>query len=140
MRSKNGDKRTIPLNKAALGVLALKSKGRHIKSDYVFATKVGIRLEKLNLARVFYQAMDRAVVADFRFHDLRHTFATRLAQAGVDIYTIAKLLGHKDIRMTQRYAHHSTESLGGSVDVLEKFSTMKAQSGEIKEKGLWKTP
>ncbi len=134
MRSKNGDRRTIPLNEAALGVLALKSKVRHIKSDYVFASKVGTRLEKRNLARAFYQAMDRAVVEDFRFHDLRHTFATRLAQAGVDIYTIAKLLGHKDIRMTQRYAHHSTESLRGGVDVLEEFSTILAQSGKNQEK------
>jgi integrase len=45
-------------------------------------------------------------IEKLRFHDLRYTFATRLAQAGVDFYKIAKLLGHKDIRMTQRYSQH----------------------------------
>jgi integrase len=68
----------------------------------------------------FYIVMERAKIEDFRFHDLRHTFATRLAQAGVDIYKIAKLLGHKDIRMTQRYAHHYPESLRDGVEVLDR--------------------
>lgn len=52
-------------------------------------------------------------------HTFRHTFATRLAQRGVDIYKIAKLLGYKDIRMTQRYAHHCPESLRDGIQVLE---------------------
>jgi integrase len=65
---------------------------------------------------------------------LRHTFATRLAQSGVDIYTIAKLLGHKDLRMTQRYAHHSTESLRRGVDALQGGITIPSQSGARNEK------
>ena len=52
-------------------------------------------------------------------HDLRRTFATRLAQAGVDLYKISKLLGHKDIKMTQRYAHHCPGSLRDGVEILE---------------------
>ncbi len=63
--------------------------------------------------------MRKAGVKDFRFHDLRHTFATRLAQAGVDLYKISKLLGHKDIKMTQRYAHHCPDSLRDGVEILE---------------------
>ena len=47
------------------------------------------------------------------------TFGTRLAQAGVDLYKISKLLGHKDIRMTQRYAHHCLDSLREGVEILE---------------------
>ena len=61
--------------------------------------------------RAFYHARDRAEIDDFTFHDLRHTFATRFAQAGVDLYKISKLLGHKDIKMTQRYSHHCPDSL-----------------------------
>ncbi|HNG51824.1 MAG TPA: tyrosine-type recombinase/integrase, partial [Nitrospira sp.] len=53
------------------------------------------------------------------FHDLRHTFATRLAQAGVDLYKVQRLLGHKTAAMTQRYAHHSPESLREGVLILE---------------------
>ncbi len=49
----------------------------------------------------------------------KHTFATRLAQRGVDLYKIANLLGHKDIRMTQRYSHHCPESLRDGVQILE---------------------
>jgi len=64
--------------------------------------------------------MEKANIENFRFHDLRHTFATRLSQLGVDLYKVAKLLGHKDIRVTQRYAHHDAESLRDGVEVLEK--------------------
>jgi len=63
--------------------------------------------------------MKKAEITDFRFHDLRHTFATRLAQAGVDLYKISKLLGHKNIRTTQRYAHHCPDSLRDGVEILE---------------------
>jgi integrase len=62
---------------------------------------------------------EKAGIIDFTFHDLRHTFATRLAQAGVDLYAISKLLGHSDIGTTQRYAHHCPESLRHSVEILE---------------------
>ncbi|MHC4322256.1 MAG: tyrosine-type recombinase/integrase [Planctomycetota bacterium] len=59
-----------------------------------------------NRPRAFRRTAKNAGIEDFRFHDLRHTFATRSAQAGVDLYKISKLLGHKDIKMTQRYSHH----------------------------------
>ncbi len=118
MLSKNGERRTIPLNEVAFKVLKAKSKVRFLKSDHVFTSRIGTRLEKRNLARAFYKAMNKAGVENFRFHDLRHTFATRLVQAGVELYTVAKLLGHKDVRTTQRYAHHTTESLRGVVNVL----------------------
>ncbi len=80
------------------------------------------------MRRAFYEALKRAEIDDFRFHDLRHTFATRLAQAGVDLYKIAKLLGHKDIKMTQRYSHHYPESLRDGVAVLDRISPILAQS------------
>ena len=60
--------------------------------------------------------------SNFRFHDLRHSFATRLAQNGVDLFTIQKLLGHKSYAMTERYAHHYTESLRRGIDVLDNYT------------------
>ena len=56
---------------------------------------------------------------DFHFHDLRHTCATRMVQAGVDLYKVQRLLGHKSPIMTQRYAHHYPESLRDGVEALD---------------------
>ncbi len=137
MRSKNGEKRTIPLNQRAFELLKAKAKVRDIRSKYVFASEAGTKIDSGNLRRGFYNALERAEITDFRFHDLRHTFATRLAQAGVDLYKIAKLLGHKDIKMTQRYSHHYPESLRDGVEVLDRISTILVQSNE---KGLQLSP
>jgi site-specific recombinase XerD len=60
----------------------------------------------------------KANIENFRFHDLRHDFCSRLVQRGVDLYTVAALAGHKDIKMTARYAHLSPEKLRSAVAVL----------------------
>ena len=54
-----------------------------------------------------------------RFHDLRHTFATRLVQGGVGIYEVQKLGRWKSITMVQRYAHHYSESLRSAIEVMD---------------------
>ena len=84
----------------------------------MFTTPLGNELKVRFLAREFCEARDGAGIPDFRFHDLRHTFATRLVQRGVDLYKVQRLLGHKTQHMTQRYAHHSPESLREGVNVL----------------------
>ena len=115
-----GDKtRTIPLNKIAFDILKDRSKTRHINSDLVFPSSEGTKIQRQRLLIAFKKAVKKAGIVDFTFHDLRHTFATRLAQAGVDLYAISKLLGHSDIGTTQRYAHHCPESLRHSVEILE---------------------
>lgn len=116
-------------------MLRAKGRVRSLSTNLVFLSKAGTGLDARNLLRGFYKARKEARLKDFRFHDLRHTFATRLVQAGVDIYKVQKLMRHKSPIMTQRYAHHFSESLRDGVQVLDRAGTNLAQSGEIKEKG-----
>ena len=97
-----------------------KSKVINLKNDFVFLSSVGTKIFASNLRGPFNIAVEKACIQNFHFHDLRHTFATRLAHKGVDIYKISKLLGHRDIKTTQRYAHHCPESLRDGIQVLEK--------------------
>ncbi len=66
----------------------------------------------------------------FRFHDLRHCYCSSLRQRGVDLHTIATLAGHRDLRMTKRYAHLSVDSLRDAVAKLEdtKWTQQKEQT------------
>ncbi len=92
-------------------------------------------MDARDLLRVFYPAMRKADVKRFQFHDLRHTFATRLVQAGCDIYTVQKLGRWKTISMVMRYAHHHPESLGAGIEILDRIpdgvSTVLAQSANF---------
>ena len=118
MKSKNGMRRTLPLNSVVYELLAAKQAKTGATEGRVFTTPLGNELKVRFLVREFCKARDRARIPDFRFHDLRHTFATRLVQRGVDLYKVQRLLGHKTQHMTQRYAHHSPESLRDGVNVL----------------------
>jgi site-specific recombinase XerD len=59
-----------------------------------------------------------AGIKNFRFHDLRHDFCSKLVQKGADLYSVAGLAGHKDIKTTQRYAHLSPEKLRSTIQKL----------------------
>ena len=73
-----------------------------------------------DIRTAFKNACDRAGIKNLRFHDLRHTFATRLVLAGVDLATVSKLLGHSSIQMTMRYAHPTPEALKSAVSKLNR--------------------
>jgi len=93
-----------------------------------------------SLRAAYSRTLEKAGITDFHFHDLRHTFATRLVQAGVDLYTVQKLGRWKSISMVERYAHHCPESLRPGVEVLDKFITNLAQSPQEPQKRVTEKP
>lgn len=134
LEQKNKGKDTLPLNENAMEVLNARSKVKSIKGYFVFYNKKGNTIVSSNLGRSFRSVVKKAGIAKFRFHDLRHTFATRLAQRGVDIYKIQRLGRWKSIQMVIRYAHHYAESLRDGIEKLDKipneFITILSQSHE----------
>lgn len=85
---------------------------------------------QVDLPRLWEEYVKRAGIEDFHWHDLRHTFASRLVMSGVDLFTVSKLLGHSDVKMTKRYAHLSPDFLKGAVDVLvRKKGQIEGQTG-----------
>ena len=100
--AKGGRDRHIHLNAVALSLL--KELPRSLNREaYVFGT--GTCQLPATFERHWRQALSQAELKDFHFHDLRHTYASRLVMAGVDLAVLRELLGHSDFTMTLRYAH-----------------------------------
>jgi integrase len=137
---KNQENLIIPIPEPALEVLKEIIKGSSLNTSFVFCDKDDKPHYKVKVERAFKKALNAAGIDDFRFHDLRHCFASWNRQAGVDIDTLADLLGHKDTRMTRRYAHigpvHLFNAIGRLEESYRAFSPNLAQSsleGQPKE-------
>ncbi len=141
--TKNGESRTVPINdelKKSL-ILVIRNRGKariedpyeppkngepeetvqeiinRLPSPYVFINvETGTRYQ--DIKRSFTTACKKAGITEFHFHDLRHTFASHLVMAGVDITTVSRLLGHKSLTMTLRYSHLAPGHLKKAVDCL----------------------
>jgi integrase len=101
-RSKHGGVRHIELNDAAIAAL-LQAHAQGNGNKYVFLNCYG---QKLSKPREWFEAsVKKAGIPRFTWHCLRHTFASRLVMADVDLRTVQELMGHKTIQMTCRYAH-----------------------------------
>ena len=104
--------KVIPMTDTLYQMLQRLSRVPHI-SGLIFPYKMTA------VKDAFERAVRKSGIKDFRFHDLRHTFSTRLVQEGVDLYRVSKMLGHRTLKMTERYAHHSPESLSFCIKALE---------------------
>jgi integrase len=115
--AKSGRTRHLPLNVDAVQVLRDWRAGRTVDqraaTSVVFAGEDGEPMFSLKTS--WLKVARAAKLTDVRFHDLRHTFASKLVQAGVDLNTVRALLGHADLKMTLRYAHLAPENLSAAV-------------------------
>jgi integrase len=114
--AKSGQTRHLPLNSEAVGLLELWRAACADSRSFVFTGESGGPLK--DVKKAWTALVKRALIASFRFHDLRHTFASKLVMAGVDLNTVRELLGHSDIAMTLRYAHLAPEHEAAAVEKL----------------------
>ena len=113
--AKSRKARHIPLNAEAIDVLT-RWKAQGSGEGLVFPAPGGGRMAHINTS--WEGLVDDAKLVDFRFHDLRHDFASKLVMAGVDLNTVRELLGHADLKMTLRYAHLAPDRLAAAVEKL----------------------
>jgi len=121
--------RHIPLNREALGVLLNWKAQCDDGQKLVFVNSEGKAFDRVNYS--WRRLLKAAEVADFRWHDMRHHFASRLAMCGVDLNTIRELLGHSDYTMTLRYAHLAPEFKLKAVEVLDIPRTLSASENRV---------
>jgi integrase len=115
--AKSGDARRVPLNTEALTTLQSWQKQTRGAGDaLVFPGRSGARLD--NITKGWVTVRKLAKLSDFRYHDLRHTFASKLVQKGIDLNTVRALMGHADLKMTLRYSHLDPTNLAAAVAVL----------------------
>ena len=114
--TKNGERREIPINETLRATL--QNLTRRLDVPHVFFDpNTGQPYQSVK--KSFQSACRRAKIQDFHFHDLRHTFASHLVMAGVDLTTVKELLGHKSLTMTLRYAHLAPAHKIKAVDILD---------------------
>ena len=140
-KTKTNESRQIPINDALEKLFADMRKEQGPGANHVFTFAKGehklvgespVRGRKglapvpdriSSVRTAFASALRRAGIEDFRFHDLRHTFASHLVMRGVSIKAVQELLGHKNIQMTMRYAHLSQEHKKEAVNALNGLTT-----------------
>ncbi|WP_323154860.1 site-specific integrase [Pseudomonas alvandae] len=113
--SKTLETRHIPMNKEALATLKA-WKRQSTGTGYIFPGQDGGRLDDVKTA--WLNLLERAEIEGFRWHDMRHDFASRLVMAGVPLNTVRDLLGHADIKMTLRYAHLAPGTKAAAVELI----------------------
>lgn len=108
--TKNGDRRLIPVHPKAVRLL------KHLP----------IQAPRITLQRAFQRARVRAKLPHIHLHDLRHSAASEMVNAGVDLYTVGAVLGHRDPRSTKRYAHLRQQTLADAIGTIGRKPPHKA--------------
>jgi len=117
--SKSGESRVIPMNETLVNLLCSLRKGADVSPVFSSVHRTA-----------FENALEEAKIDDASFHTLRHTFASHLAMEGVDLFTLSKLLGHSDIKMTMRYAHLGPNHMAKAMQVMDTIWTPRCSEPE----------
>ena len=126
--TKNHKRRDISMNETVKATLT----GMERKGSYVFSAEDGGSFG--DVRRSFETALRRSGIQDFRFHDLRHTFASNLVMESVDIMTVKELMGHKDLTMTLRYTHLAPNHKTKAVNILDRVLSLNPPQSAVSQK------
>ena len=137
--SKNGEGRYIPMSeelRRTLFRLPSRFAGGYLFPSYLPSRKAGRSKSGdhpqrpfVDLKNGFQRALEKAGISDFRFHDLRHTFASYLVMKGADLNTVRELLGHKSLKTTLRYAHLSPTHKERAIRLIDEAMGQKESPG-----------
>lgn len=119
LQTKSGKMRKIPINSVLLPIL--KELHKNKCSDYIF-TNPETKNRYFDLKRAFPSLCKQAKINELRFHDLRHTSATRMVASGIDLVVVQEILGHADIKTTMRYSHPVPERKLIAVEALANYN------------------
>lgn len=113
LETKSGKSRKVPISTKMMKVL------EEVKnnSEYVFINK-DTGLPYNDIKKAFHKVLEKAEIKDFRFHDLRHTAATRMLENGADIRTVQEILGHSSVSVTERYTHTNAMKKRSAIELL----------------------
>jgi integrase len=128
--TKNHERRDLPMNETIKATLSELEKEK--KGPSVFCKEDGETFA--NVRRSFETALKKSGIKDFRFHDLRHTFASNLVMEGVDIMTVKELMGHKDLSMTLRYSHLAPNHKAKAINILDRIMSLNPPQSDIRQK------
>ncbi len=132
--SKSGKKRMLPMDDTVCETL--KVLPSRFKKGYVFPSPVGEGKPLYDCRKQFSNAVKQAGIGNFRFHDLRHTFASHLVMSGVDPMTGKELLGHTTLTMTIRYSHLAPDHRMRAIQTLDSAYPTDTITDTVENSGI----